>query len=236
MVLVRHERHVDLPPPRYHDNDIKEHALKHVGGELKVFVEVEAEVGLTEQLVEGYKGKGIMESEHESENLGVASTPDIIASQPSQVKNNAMKSKGKMQTRKKSRVQGGNVKLRHANMRAEDAEVVGTPNILPPTETVHLEESAPPTTLPSEISSQHPQVLTMPGPLMFTQMQMSLPSQATQSQTVLHTRLSIRVPLPMTGTLPSFSTRSAKMTEGSKSIVLEGGRKYVSKWHSQAKH
>ncbi|KAK4424623.1 hypothetical protein Salat_1655900 [Sesamum alatum] len=143
-----------------------------------------------------------------------------------------------MQTRKKSRVQEGSANSKNANMRAEDAEVAGTPNILPPTETVHAEEHAPPTTLPSEISSQNAQVLTMPGPSMFTQMQMSLPFQPTQSQTILHTRLSIRAPPPMIGTLPLFSTRSANMTEGSKSIVLEGGRKYVdiSKWHSQAKH
>ncbi|KAK4427261.1 hypothetical protein Salat_1495000 [Sesamum alatum] len=249
------------------DNDIKEHALKHVGGELQVFVEVEAEVGLNEQSVEGDKGKGIMESEHESNDLGVSNSiaddeGDMVrddtlsgsgddtlsgeggesgddtlfgeggesgdntlfgleevttgaeilqgmqqrleisrsskqsvdkarkrrkkvASHPSQEKNNAMKSKGKMQTRKKSRVQEGNAKSRNANMRAENAEVVETPNILPPTETVHVEEPAPPTTLPSEISSQHAQVLTIPRPSMFTQMQMSLPSQPTQSQTIL---------------------------------------------------
>ncbi|KAL0409303.1 UNVERIFIED_CONTAM: hypothetical protein Sradi_1864700 [Sesamum radiatum] len=48
------------------DNDIKVHALKYVGDELKVFVEVETEVmGVSEQPVEIDKGKKIMETEHE---------------------------------------------------------------------------------------------------------------------------------------------------------------------------
>ncbi|KAL0416055.1 UNVERIFIED_CONTAM: hypothetical protein Slati_3437400 [Sesamum latifolium] len=103
------------------------------------------------------------------------------------------------------------------------------PLIKPPARLIDEPEETEDVTNAAEIPNEQLQVLTMLGPSMYNQLQMSQPPMPPQSQSTLHTRLNIRTPPPMTGTLymPSFSYKPARIVEASKSIIQEGGQKYV---------
>ncbi|KAL0401435.1 UNVERIFIED_CONTAM: hypothetical protein Slati_4173400 [Sesamum latifolium] len=75
---------------------------------------------------------------------------------------------------------------------------------------------------------------SQPGPSMYEQLQMAQNKISMQPPVTLQPRLSIRAPLPMTGTafMPSFSTRPAIPVP--KNIIKMGGQKFVnlSTWPS----
>ncbi|KAL0398119.1 UNVERIFIED_CONTAM: hypothetical protein Sradi_2155200 [Sesamum radiatum] len=72
------------------------------------------------------------------------------------------------------------------------------------------------------------------GPSMYEQLHMGNPNISVQPQVILHPRLNIRAPPPMTGSgiMPSFSSRPAVPLP--KTIIKEHGQKYVnlSSWPS----
>ncbi|KAL0292264.1 UNVERIFIED_CONTAM: hypothetical protein Sradi_6996400 [Sesamum radiatum] len=122
-----------------------------------------------------------------------------------------------------------------------DTQVSAAPIIKPPTTLIEepaiLIEEPELDPQPEDVTSEQLEMLTMPGPSMYSQLQMTHPPLPTQSQSTLYPRLNIRGPPPMTGTLnmPVFSYRPAGMVETTKSIIQEGGHKYVelSKWTSK---